>query len=63
MEDGTVLRIFTFEDCSGTLLLTEEEYHQALLSMDEEYPQEKRESEVSDSYYLGNTGSGCAIER
>ena len=41
MEDGTVLRISTFEDCSGTLLLTDEEYHQALLSMDEEYPQEE----------------------
>ncbi len=40
MEDGTVLRIFTFEDCSGTLLLTDEEYHRALLSMDKEYPQE-----------------------
>jgi Sec-independent protein translocase protein TatA len=38
MEDGTVLRILTFEDCSGTLLLTDEEYHQALLSMDKEYP-------------------------
>src|SRR5918997_5170530 len=41
MEDGTVLRISTFEDCSGTLLLTDEEYHQALLSMDKEYPQEE----------------------
>ena len=40
MEDGTVLRIFTFEDCSGTLLLTDEEYRRALLSMDKEYPQE-----------------------
>jgi hypothetical protein len=40
MEDGTVLRIFTFEDCSGTLLLTDEEYHRALLPMDKEYPQE-----------------------
>src|SRR5829696_2020945 len=40
MEDGTVLRIFTFEDCSGTLLLTDEEYHRALLSMDKDYPQE-----------------------
>ena len=40
MEDGTVLRIFTFEDCSGTLLLTDEEYHRALQSMDKEYPQE-----------------------
>lgn len=40
MEDGTVLRIFTFEDCSGTLLLTDEEYSQALLSMDKECPQE-----------------------
>jgi hypothetical protein len=28
MEDGTVLRILTYEDCSSTLLLTEEEYHQ-----------------------------------
>ena len=28
MEDGTVLRILTYEDRSGTLLLTEEEYHQ-----------------------------------
>jgi hypothetical protein len=41
MADGTVLRISTFEDCSGTLLLTDEEYHQALLSMDKEYPQEE----------------------
>ena len=40
MEDGTVLRIFTFEDCSGTLLLTDEEYRRALLSMDKECPQE-----------------------
>ncbi len=40
MEDGTVLRIFTFEDCSGTLLLTGEEYHRALLPMDKESPQE-----------------------
>ena len=40
MEDGTVLRIFTFEDCSGTLLLTDEEYHRALLPMDKESPQE-----------------------
>ena len=40
MEDGTVLRIFTFEDCSGTLLLTDEEYHRALLPMDKEYPRE-----------------------
>ena len=36
-----MLRILTFEDSSGTLLLTDEEYHQALLSMDEEYPQEE----------------------
>ncbi len=28
MEDGTVLRILTYEDRSSTLLLTEEEYHQ-----------------------------------
>ena len=28
VEDGTVLRILTHEDRSGTLLLTEEEYHQ-----------------------------------
>src|SRR5215212_9664105 len=27
MEDGTVLRILTYEDRSSTLLLTEEEYH------------------------------------
>jgi len=40
MEGKTVLRIFTFEDCSGTLLLTDEEYSQALLSMDKECPQE-----------------------
>jgi hypothetical protein len=40
MEDGTVLRIFTFEDCSGTLLLTDEEYHRALLSMDKGSPRE-----------------------
>ena len=40
MEDGTVLRIFTFEDCSGTLLLTDEEYRRAMLPMDKEYPQE-----------------------
>ncbi len=40
MEDGTVLRISTFEDCSGTLLLTDEEYHRALLPMDKESPQE-----------------------
>ena len=40
MEDGTVLRICTFEDCSGTLLLTDEEYHRALLPMDKESPQE-----------------------
>jgi hypothetical protein len=40
MEDGTVLRIFTFEDRSGTLLLTDEEYRRALLPMDKEYPQE-----------------------
>jgi hypothetical protein len=43
MEDGTVLRISTFEDCSGTLLLTDEEYQQALLSMDEEYPQKEED--------------------
>ena len=42
MEDGTVLRIFTFEDCSGTLLLTDEEYHQALRSMYKEDPQEEK---------------------
>jgi hypothetical protein len=41
MENGTMLRIFTFEDCSGTLLLTDEEYHRALLSMDKESPQEE----------------------
>ena len=40
MDDGTVLRIFTFEDCSGTLLLTDEEYHRAMLSMDKESPRE-----------------------
>ncbi len=40
MEDGTVLRIFTFENCSGTLLLTDEEYHRALLSTDKESPRE-----------------------
>src|SRR4028119_1583136 len=40
MEDGTVLRVFTFEDCSGTLLLTDEEYRRALLSMDKESPRE-----------------------
>ena len=45
MEDGTVLHILTFEDCSGTLLVTDEEYHQALLSMDEEYPQEEEGEE------------------
>src|SRR5919112_510597 len=33
MEDGTVLRILNFEDGSGTLLLTEEEYEGALLTM------------------------------
>jgi hypothetical protein len=36
-----VLRILTFEDGSGTLLLTEEEYQGALLSMDKEDPQEE----------------------
>jgi len=43
MENGTVLRIFTYEDCSGTLLLTDEEYQQAPLSIDKEYPQENDE--------------------
>lgn len=28
MEDGVMLRIITYEDCSATLLLTEEEYYQ-----------------------------------
>jgi hypothetical protein len=37
MGDGTALRIITFEDCWLTLLLTEEEYHQAVHSKDEEY--------------------------
>ena len=41
MENGTVLRILTFEDGSGTLLLTEEEYQGALLSMNGEDPQEE----------------------
>jgi len=36
MEGGSVLRILTFEDGSGTLLLTEGEYQGALLSMDKE---------------------------
>ena len=40
-----MLRIFTFEDCSGTLPLTDEEYHQALLSIGEEYPQEEEDKE------------------
>ncbi len=40
MENGTVLRIFTFEYCSGTLLLTDEEYHRALLPMTKESPRE-----------------------
>lgn len=48
MEDGTVLRISTFEDCSGTLLLTDEEYQRALLSMDEEYPQEYPQEEEKE---------------
>ena len=43
MENGTVLRILTFEDGSGTLLLTEEEYQGALLSMNGEDPQEEEE--------------------
>jgi hypothetical protein len=45
MEDGTVLRILTFEGGSGTLLLTEEEYQGALLSMDKEDPQEEEKEE------------------
>jgi hypothetical protein len=49
MADGTMLRISTFEDSSGTLLLTDEEYHQALLSMDEEYPQEYPQEEKEEN--------------
>ncbi len=41
LENGTRLRIVTYEDGSGTLLLTEEEYQGALLSMNEEDPQEE----------------------
>src|SRR5215203_4100235 len=41
MEDGTVLRILTYDDGSGTLLLTEEEYQGALLSINGKDPQEE----------------------
>ena len=58
MEDGMVLRILTFENGSGTLLLTEEEYQGALLSMDGEDPQEQeralRVRSLKD--YMGREG-------
>src|SRR5215207_3449264 len=46
MEDGTALRILTFESGSGTMLLTEEEYQGALLSMDKGDRQEEEEEGV-----------------
>src|SRR5918994_1002638 len=64
MEDETVLRILTFEDCSGTLLLTDEEYHQALLSMDEEYPKEyPQEEKEEDGALHVRSLRDCLIRR
>jgi hypothetical protein len=36
VKNGTVLWVLTFEDCSGTLVLTDEEYNATLPWMDEE---------------------------